>query len=313
MSTAEQIDVDLDMEGQRELQEAVKSLQVETPADDIPATDEHDPLASKDYSEAEAATESAPMAEGDDEAKARADGWVSKEEWVSSGKPADKWKPADEFNRHGAMYALHKGDLVAKIDEQARLTQEMARMFREQQEKAVAQARAEERAKLEEQMRDAWVRGDMDGYNKAVEQKVSLDKPAAPQAPAIDPAIQEWGARNPWFTNGFDEVGIPTNPAAADMAQFTAAYRQARPNEPAINAVMYAERKVKEKHADLFKPKAAPQAKAPAVSAGARGDSTKPASPNASKFAKLSSEEQGIVRQMAKASGMTIEQYMANY
>lgn len=308
MNTAEQIDTNLDMEGQRELQEAVKSLQVETPVDDIA---ESEPIAATESAQDEPETET--VATADDESVARADGWVSKEEWVASGKPSDKWKPAGEFNRHGQLYKQQKGDLVAKIDEQARLTQEMARMFREQQEQAVAKARAEERAKLEEQMRDAWVRGDMDGYNKAVEQKVGMDKPATTQAPSIDPAIQEWGARNPWFTNGFDEVGIPTNPAAADMAEFTARYRQARPGDPAIKAVEYAERKVKEKYADMFKPKAAPQAKAPAVSAGARGDSTKPPSPNASKFAKLSNEEQGIVRQMAKASGMTIEQYMANY
>lgn len=306
------VDVEADLDGQRELADAVARLNQGVEPDPEAAV-EPEQVTDEVEAVAETGQDESAGQDSDEEAKARADGWVSKEEWVASGKPADKWKPAEEFNRHGAMYALHKGDLVAKIDEQVRITQEMARVLRQQQEEAVRRAREEERNRVEEEMRDAWTRGDMDQYNKAHAKSVAIDNPAPAGPPSIDPAIKEWGDRNPWFTSGFDELGLPVNPAAAEMAELTARYRQFRPNEPAINAVLYAEKRVKEKYADMFKPKAPPRATAPAVASAGRGSDTKPASPHMKAFSSKSAAEQAIIRQMAKASGMTIEQYMKDY
>jgi hypothetical protein len=159
-------------------------------------------------------------------------------------------------------------------------------------------------------MRKAWTTGNMDEYNKAVADKLRTEVPA--QTQAIDPEVAQWGQQNAWFTQGYDELGVPNHRAIADMEAIVGRYRQMRPNEPAINAVRYAEGKVRANYPDFFKPAAPARAAAPAVEAGTRG-AAKPPSKGEASFGKMSGEEQKLVRQMAKASGMSIDEYMSEY
>lgn len=256
------------------------------------------------------------------EEKARADGWVPYEEWKQSGRDPRQWRPAEEYNERGDLLRTPKVDLVKQVQEAARKADEAARlmaqqmaMAKEREDRARKEAAEEAVAKYQREMEEAWAVGDKAGYDKAAGKVAEAEaaKSGQPEDPRLAPEVREWSAANTWYADGFDEIGAPKTREVKDFLDFQRTYAQARPSEPLINSIRYAERKVKEMSPDAFKPKAT-TARAPLASAGmASGARAQPQNGDDGGFSRLSSDEQGLVKKMCQVTGMSLKDYMKEY
>lgn len=132
------------------------------------------------------------------EARARAQGWVPKEEW--KGNPAT-WKPAQQW--------IEDGDTVKRLERQVQQLQggyvHFVKAQQEQTRKAVEQARQQWEAEYWAKLKEF----DFEGAQIADGKRKELDAQAhalevAPAAPAPvggrDPAyFAQWQARNTWY------------------------------------------------------------------------------------------------------------------
>jgi hypothetical protein len=139
------------------------------------------------------------------EARAREQGWVSKDEW--QGDPA-AWRPANIF--------VDRGELLGKIKSQSSkmrelegmvnyLAEQNRKLYEAGYEKAVDELTAARDAAIE--AGDAKAVRDLEKQLRAHEKELEKAKQPAPKAsatPVVDDLYQEWSARNPWYTK--DEV-----------------------------------------------------------------------------------------------------------
>src|ERR1700722_1713837 len=156
------------------------------------------------------------------EHRARRLGGVAKDEF--KGDP-EHWRPADEFLERGEKIlpiALRNNDRLQRrldsLENQLRETKESAKALVEftskSEERAYNRAKAEIEAKIEASAANAdanAVRGamvELDALNKAYTPVVPPKKPEQQQTVQVDPEIQDWITKEPWFNrdralNGF--------------------------------------------------------------------------------------------------------------
>ncbi|MEO1503124.1 MAG: hypothetical protein AAFU68_02745 [Pseudomonadota bacterium] len=136
------------------------------------------------------------------EEKARADGWVSKEEWVAQGKPEGAWRDAAEFNDRGDRIA----NLERQLEEKDRASQERFRRMEEMNSRALERQRQKAIEEYDAQIKAAATEGDVETVEKAVAERDKLQsepQQAAPQQPRFTPEDQQlianFAAQNRWF------------------------------------------------------------------------------------------------------------------
>lgn len=313
------------LSGEEMLAEAVKHLsQGQLPPEvETPEVEEEAPEVEAPEVEAAESIEE-PDDKAEQESRAREDGWVPYEEWKAQGRDPRQWRPAEEYNKRGELLRTPKPDLVAEVtelrkkqDEVARLMAEQMALARKREEEAYRRGQEEARQKALEEAEQAWTVGDKDGYQKALEKAREAEEKARPAQsdPTADPDLVAWQSRNEWFAKGFDEIGMPKNQAVKTFLEYQKAYAMARPGEPLIRSVQYAESKVKELLPDHFAPKAQTPRSNPNAAAVASGSRVAPKSASSDDhgFSQLGAEEQALVRQMVKVTGMSLKDYMKEY
>jgi len=152
---------------------------------------------------------------GDDiETRARAQGWVSKDEF--RGDP-EKWRPADEFVRRGEELlpiAIERARAAERrIQElEAQFQQKLSRVERVS-EVALRRQREDLESRYAAALRDAAANGDVERYDQisqarhevfrqfddSVREQTEQRQPA-PQDVAAAQKVQAWISQNPWFT-----------------------------------------------------------------------------------------------------------------
>lgn len=159
----------------------------------------------------------APRADPAVEERARAMGWVDKDQFRG---PADKWRPADEFVQRG------ENELPILRENVRRATDTITRMERDYAQRlegiqratvvALQNQREQLAADYDQRMRDAVNYGDLNTYDSLRQQQQQhlhqFDQQAAeaiaapapqPQAPSYTPdqaaLVQRWQQSNPWY------------------------------------------------------------------------------------------------------------------
>lgn len=146
-------------------------------------------------------------------AEARQLGWVPQEEFRGD---QSRWVDADSFVKRGhevmpilkANNARLMGEVTSLKATLTEATQAIAQL-RETSEEITRERVAAAKASVISQLKQAKEAGDVDAEMALTDQltdiraaeKVDKAKPAAPEAPAIDPAFTSWAARpeNSWF------------------------------------------------------------------------------------------------------------------
>lgn len=227
-----------------------------------------------------------------EEAQARAQGWVSKEEWT--GDP-EKWKPAKEFNE--------RGELFSKIDSMGKELKETKKALKMLQEhhtkvketeynRAVFELKALQKKHLEE--------GNSDGYLETTELLTDLKAEQkarevaaeiTPQQP--DPRFMEWANKNVWYTQN------------AEMRQYADAiglgYAQANPGLDPEDVLRYVTEQVRGRFRERF---VNPNRNKPSAVEGASTQGTP------RKGIELTDEERKVMNTFVRAGVMTKEAYM---
>ena len=152
----------------------------------------------------------------DTEARARAQGWVPKEEFRG---PADKWRDADEFVRRGEeelpILRERSRTLERKLAEIERENSTRYQRLEKLTEAALTRQRHDLQSRYEAAMRDAAATGDVQRYDQLrvqqyeavsdfdkrtrppVEDQTQNDKNAAPAHEQA--AVEQWVEKNSWF------------------------------------------------------------------------------------------------------------------
>lgn len=158
----------------------------------------------------------------DIEARARAQGWVSKEEFRG---PEDKWRPADEFVRIGEenlpvlrertkTLASKLAEAEARIADMGRENADKFSRLERMSAAALSKQREQIEASYSAAKRDAVNLGDTVRYDQldrdhrtaiAAHDREYVDIVARPppqqQQPQMPPVVQQWVERNPWYVN----------------------------------------------------------------------------------------------------------------
>lgn len=157
------------------------------------------------------------VAAPDTEARARAQGWVPKEEFRG---PAEKWRDADEFVRRGEeelpILRERSRTLERKLAEVERENVSRYQRLEKMTEIALTRQRQELQSRYEAAMRQAVESGDVQRYDQLRNQqyeavtdfdkrtRAQIEEPAAqPGAPPphVQAAVQRWSAANTWFNS----------------------------------------------------------------------------------------------------------------
>ncbi len=259
------------------------------------------------------------VAEVDDaeEARAKADGHLPYDEWVKAGKDPRQWRPASEYNRRGEMLKTGKPELINKLEEATRRSEEASRLMaeqirqaREDREAAFIAGKQEAIRQAREEQEAAFALGDRAAMNAAQDkerQATAEIQARAQPAPTVDPELVAWQEEAKWFKEGFTPDNKPKNEAVEAFLEFQKAHMLANPNARVVDSVRAAEAKVKRFMPEFFKPKV-PQARtaAPAVSAGSQVARPTGADP----LAKYNVGERQMIRDAAKAFGKTVTEYV---
>lgn len=229
------------------------------------------------------------------ETRARAQGWVPKDEWQGDGK----WRDAEAF--------LDRGELFQKIDAQRREVRELRKtqeafnahietVRKAEYNRALATVRAEKKAALESGDPDALISAD----DKLVALQIETAKIAQADARARqtgNPPVEfdQWKSRNSWY-EADDVMKTYADTKGLEMAH------QGMDPEEVLTAV---EKLVRSKFPEKF---TNPNRNKPgAVEPGAgKGTSAKGESYS------LSDEERGVMNRLVKSGIMTKEQYIAD-
>lgn len=146
------------------------------------------------------------------ETKATRLGWVPKDEF--KGDP-DRWRPAEEFLERGERILplvlkdndrLHKrlGDVEAMLRETKEASKELLEFSTKSEQRAYERAKAEIQSKIEAAAATADPNAVRQGMRELDELNAEHVKPAPKKdesAPVVaDPVIQDWMAKEEWFT-----------------------------------------------------------------------------------------------------------------
>jgi hypothetical protein len=126
-------------------------------------------------------------------------GHKSQEDWVAGGGDPDQWMPAEQFLE---MAEERKGAYHAQLRAMEKNMAEMQRRM-ERQDKFMEQNIALAREQAEADLKAAVDTGDQEAAAKALKKRDDLNAPQE-EAPQVDPAVQDFEARNSWF--GQDDV-----------------------------------------------------------------------------------------------------------
>lgn len=186
------------------------------------------------------------------EERARAQGWVPKEEF--KGDQA-RWRPAEEFVKRGEEIASFRPEVVRKLEAKVagleRQIDRNAEFYTKQQERAYQRALDQVRKDMEAAVET----GDKDAFKAAQKQEDALRKEVAdakPQkdaAPQVDDGTREWLEENTWFDA--PAIGQKGNKRATAYALAVA---QEAEEEGLKGAALYSRvtKEVKERFPDLF-------------------------------------------------------------
>lgn len=151
----------------------------------------------------------------DVETRARAQGWVPKEEFRG---PADKWRNADEFVRRGEeelpILRERSRTLERKLADIERDHATRYQRLEKMTEVALTRQRQDLQARYEAAMRDAVQSGDVQRYDALQQQRyeavtdfdkrtrAQIEEPAAQPGTMpvhVQSAVERWTAQNTWF------------------------------------------------------------------------------------------------------------------
>lgn len=185
---------------------------------DDPNLDDVLPPVEPEIGDDDAADADAPITEEEIEEQARAQGWRPESEWderraerEGRRKPA-QFLTAKEFLAKEEERAPVRNARMKKVerelDDVKRKYKEAMDLVGEQQREHAAAAiriRADERAKVEAEMRTAVAEGDLEAHDKAMSKLKDMDKQdreqAAPPRQDRDAEVDDWVANNKWFTD----------------------------------------------------------------------------------------------------------------
>lgn len=173
------------------------------------------------------------------EQEAVSGGWTTKTQWEDDGKDPARHKSAHEFVEYGkintALNATKQQMDQMRADTDARIGN-LNKLHEQQREADKAALRAEQRTAVDN--------ADTDAYDAAQTKIDAIDAAPAPatntstEAPAQDPAIVAYEAKNPWAKDSTDARTIAAN---AHMQ----AYVTKNPNATTAEAVDYADGQIK--------------------------------------------------------------------
>lgn len=213
-------------------------------------------------------------------------GWSPREEW--QGDP-EKWKPAEQFIRDGREIqhttARELRSLREQMDRVAGVTETIV-------QDRVSAARSQWEADMAKAVED----GDTETALALAKKQPEVK---APNGNAPDSTVQQWIAKNSWFT---------THPRAKALAT-EISDKLARQGFDVATQLSEAEAEVRERYPDLFpKPAKTPPA---TQTATARNAST---SNRQKGFADMPAASQQVARQMVERHpGLTLEAFAKSY
>lgn len=243
----------------------------------------------------EGTEDTVPTEPTESEVRARAQGWVPKDEWNGEGK----WRTADEYN--------DRGELFAKIDRQRREVDSLRKtqqafqthletVRRTEYQKALVTLREEKRDALRDGDADAVIAAE-DKMNALSEQRrveqIQAQQAAVVQEPHAN--FVEWQSRNQWYG--------PHNLAMADFADAEGRRLTAQGSLSPDQILKEVETRVRKEFPQKF---VNPNREKPgAVESSSRG------TPKAESYP-LTDMERRIMNQLVSAKVLTKEQYIAD-
>jgi len=232
------------------------------------------------------------------ESRARAQGWVSKEEFEANEKNVGKkWRPADEFVERGEMLdtmkSLRHEITKIKTDFNA-LADHHKKVAETEYKRALETLRAQRTAAAEEGDTAAVVQlsDKIDELKETHREQLVENKPVQ----GVHPAFPRWIEDNPWYQSD------PELRAAADAA--AQSYSLQNPGAPFEDVLGYVTKRVKER---FMKSESKPKVSSVESATTGGGISTK--SKGFSK-ADLSDEEKEVMTMLVKRKVMTEEEYI---
>ena len=256
-------------------------------------------------------TDVAPATMNPDEAAARTQGWMSKDEWVAAGNDPELHRPAREFRE--------RGDFFKRISDQNRKIESLSTALNALQthhkvvyDKAYTRALAD----LKGQHRDAVEAGDVNKADQILD-KMEVTKQEAyqtgavlqqAQAPVVSADYEEFVSNNDWYANN----KIMKRYADAEGNDFVIAEYRRTGRYPSPKQVVEAvEKAVKGEFPDKF------GAKKTAPSQSAVAGTASPARPAPSVPGKserdLPPEAKHVMDALIRQKVMTKEKYLQEY
>lgn len=233
--------------------------------------------------------------ESEVESRARAMGWVPKEEWTGEGK----WRDAETF--------VDRGELFAKIERQRKDLQEMRKAqaaFASHLETVRKAEFTKAYNALKEEKKAAYADGNPDAIIAAEDKMKALEAQAAASTPVTAPQIEseppaafvEWQNRNTWYN--------PSNRAMVDFADAEghrlAASRTLSPDQ----ILQEVEARVRREFPHKF---TNPNRSKPSAVEGA---GNRPS--NAKEDYPLTDEQRHVMNRLVRSGTLTKEQYIAD-
>lgn len=230
------------------------------------------------------------------EQRARAQGWVPKDEWNGEGK----WRDAEEY--------LDRGELFQKINSQRSKLRDL-----EENQKAFASHLKTVReaefkralATLRAEKKEALVEGDADGVIAADEKLIALQAEARRlaeqerQAPQVSnephPDFVQWQAKNPWYSDSNRAMK-----AFADVEGIKLSQQGLSPAEVLREIEAQVRKEFPEKFTNPNRSKPG------AVEAGTRSG------PSKAEAYQLSDSERKVMNTLVRSGTITKEQYIAD-
>lgn len=231
----------------------------------------------------------------DVEERARAQGWVPKEEWNGEGK----WRSAEEFLDRGELFA--KIDQVRRENRELRKTQEAFSSHLETVRKAEYKRALEA---LKEEKKQALLDGDAEAVI-AVDERVAELREAQRETPAqvqqnaqqIHPEFAAWVSRNPWYAS---------TPHMRVFADQVGAEMQARGVNDPETVLKEVEARVRKEFPTKF---ANPNRSRPGAVESASG---KGGNAGGKETVQLTPMQRQVMERLVRAGVLTKEEYMAD-
>lgn len=234
------------------------------------------------------------------EARARASGWVSKDEFDSNpNNSGKKWRPADEFIERGELFDTIKS-LKSEIHSVKKDFQVLAQHHRDvaktEYERALKDLRAQRNIAAEEGDTKTVVEisDRIDELRESQRTQVSDNK----NVQGTHPAFTSWVNDNSWYA---------TDPALRGAADGVAqAYINSNPGAPFENVLEHVTKTIKKEFPNKFQ---SSQSRAPAVESG---NVSSNAGGKKSKISKadLSDEERDVMRTLVRRGVLTEQEYL---